>query len=728
MAKKEEEILSYETILKEISKKKKGIFSFSRSYAAYLILVFMLALSFFIYYNFKQKVKSDNIAAFDKAVSSVLTRFQIGYNVHLQIANSIRGLYDNLVQVVRDYLLLYASVPTNTYKSILGVMSVQKVPRARVTEYIYYVQGQGYFDYKIRPFVDKSVYYPIEFIVPEEQNKHFRGLDISSIERLNNWFQYAIDKGEPTATIVFPFRGPDTLSMFLIFPVYDRSFPIENKKQNREAFKSAVLMEIDIAKFFKQSLGAGVPSDTTIVFYCYQKENDLMDKLLFTSSNYELLKSGYKPLLSQTSEFNILDKKIHIYFATIPDFGGSFQKILPLIALGVSILLSFIFFGLIISITTSRARAIDLAEKMTRSQRRILESTKDIIAVLSFDGVWRTMNPASLQVFNYEPTDLIGKKIDILFSNTKDISDFYSLINGKTNEITKKVDYLMKKKNGEEVWINWSFTISPQETLVYAIGRDITLEKRAEIEERIKTKQIMLAEQISREASEFKSYFMTKFSHRLRNALTTIEGYHQILLEKKFESEAELETFLTLAINETQELLSTSTDLFDVAEFGQEGSKFLSTLNVYNVLNEASVNFNNKFKPKSTLLIFEEGSQNATVTSDRDDLRRAFETLYLALINDLPTIEMYVQIIESRSEGVVEIQILASPNEIVSKMISIYNETLSNLIEALRYDVDNVLLNLSIFASMIRTLNGQAKFETLGAEGNVVTIVLPKTQ
>lgn len=728
MKKRESDIISYETILKEAARKKKGVFSLSRSFPAYLILLFMLALSFFIYYNFQQKVKSDNIAAFDKAISSVLTRFQIGYNIHLQIATSIRGLYDNLVQVVRDYLLLYASVPTNTYKSILGVMSVQKVPRARITEFVYYVQGQGYYDYKLHPFVDKSVYYPIEFIVPEATNQHLRGLDVSSVERLNNWFQYAIEQGEPTATNVFNFRGNDTLSMFLIYPVYDRSFPINNNKQRREAFKCAVLMEIDIPTFFKQSLGAGVPSDTTIIFYCYQKENELLETRLFSSQNINLLTPNYKPMLSQTAEFNILDKKIYIYFATVPDFGGSFQKYLPLIALGVSLLLSFIFFGLIISITTSRARAIDLAERMTRSQRRILESTKDIIAVLDFNGTWKTMNPASLSLLGYEPTELIGKKIDILFSNSKDLNDFYSSFDGQNSEFTKKVDYLMKTKKGEERWINWSFTFSPQDALIYAIGRDITLEKQAEIEERIKAKQTILAEQISREASEFKSYFMTKFSHQLRNALTTIAGYHQIILEKKYDNEEEMRSFLELAISETQELLSSSSDLFDVAEFGQEGSKILGTINIYNVMNEALVNFQKNNTNKTVILKYEEGAQNVTVASERDELRHSFETLYSALINDMQTLELQIQIVESRSEGVAELQILASPNENVSKMINLYNENISNLIEAVRFDIDDILLNLALFASMIRTLNGQVKYDTLGPEGNIVTIILPKSQ
>lgn len=727
MGKKDNEIISYEAILKDIARKKKGMFSLSRTLPAYLILFFMLVLSFFIYYNFELKVKSDNSAAFEKAISSVMTRFQIGYNTHLQIATSIRGLYDNLVQVVRDYLLLYASVPTRTYKSILGVMSVQKVQRSRLTEFVYYVQGQGYFDYAVHPFVDKSVYYPIEFIIPEETNKHLRGLDISSVERLNNWFQYAIERGEPTATNVFSFRGNDTLSLFLIFPVYDKSFPINSNKQRREAFKSAVMMEIDVPTFFKQSLGAGVPSDTSIVFYCYQKDSDFQETRLFNSANIDILNTNYKPILTQTNEFHFLDKKVYIYFATIPNFGGSFQKYLPLIALGVSILLSFVFFGLIISITTSRARAIDLAERMTRSQRRILESTKDIIAVLGFDGTWKTMNPASLTMLGYEPTELLGKKIDILFVNSKDLNDFYASINSQNSEFTRKVDYLMKTKSGEERWVNWSFTFSPQDNLIYAIGRDITLEKMAEIEERIKAKQTILAEQISREASEFKSYFMTKFSHQLRNALTTIAGYHQILAEKRYDSEEEMKTYLELAINETQELLSSSTDLFDVAGFGT-GSKILGTVNIYNVMHEAVVNFQKKNPNRIITLKFDVGSQNVTVASEREELRLAFETLYGALINGIPSLELNVQIGESRAEGIAEIQILATPNELVAKMITLHNENLNNLIEAIRYDVDDILLNLALFGSKIRMLNGQAKFESLGADGNFVSVILPKTQ
>jgi PAS domain S-box-containing protein len=722
------EITTYEAILRRATQKQKGAFSLARTYPAFIILLAMLGLSLFIYYNFAQKARTDRQITFEKAVNSVMTRFQIAYNGHLQVANSIRSLYDNLVQVVRDYLLLYATVPTQTYRSILGFMSVQKVTRPQLTEFEYYVQGQGYHDYKVHPDSGKNVFLPIEFIIPEEPNKHLRGLDVSSVEGINHWLQKAIEQGSPIASRIFNFRGNDTLSIFLIYPVFERTLPQRTPRQRREAFKTAVLMEINVPLFFKSALGEGVPTDSLIAFNCYQKEEDGSKTKLFVSLNSKLLEGGFTPLLHQTSEFNFLDKKVFIDFATVPDFESPFQRYLPLMALGVSLLLSFILFGFVLSVLTGRARAIDLAERMTRSQRRIVESTKDIISVLNFEGVLQTINPASVVVLGYEPIELIGKKIDILFAKSKDLEDFYSSITDVKEEITRKVDYLMKSKTGAERWVSWSFTVSPSDGLIYAVGRDITLEKLRELEEHIKVKQTLLAEQISREASEFKSYFMAKFSHQLRNILTTIVGYHQILAEKKYENEEEMQLYLSLAMKETQDLLSTSSDLFDVAAFGQDSSKVLSTVNIVNTMNEALVQFQRKFPSKHIRISFADGSQSATVVSEREELRDAFEKFYTAFIDDAEQLELNVQIIESDIEGVAEIQILATPNEAVEKMIRIHNENINNLIEALRYEDDSILLNMAIFGSMIRILNGQVRFDTLGTEGNFASIILPKKQ
>ncbi len=264
--------------------------------------------------------------------------------------------------------------------------------------------------------------------------------------------------------------------------------------------------------------------------------------------------------------------------------------------------------------------------------------------------------------------------------------------------------------------------------MIYSIGRDITLEKQKEFEEQLKAKQSILAEQLTKEASEFKSYFMTKFSHQLRNTLTTISGYHQILLEKKYEDDEEMQTFLQLAIDETQELLSSTSDLFDVAGFGKDGSKILQTLNISNIFHEALVEFKKLQPSKDIILKFEEGSQFATIVSDREQLRTAFTKLYSILTTNENKCTIEIQILESSSEGIAEMQLLAQPNELVGSLINIYNENINNLLDALRFDQDDILLNLALFASTIRILNGQVKLENLGSDGILISLILPKRQ
>ena len=104
------------------------------------------------------------------------------------------------------------------------------------------------------------------------------------------------------------------------------------------------------------------------------------------------------------------------------------KEIFQNISFVTALLLSFFFFGFILSVINSRAKAIDLAERMTRSQRRIVESSKDIIAVLDLNGSWKSMNPASFDIFNIDALNLIGAKIDDLFINHQDLQLFNQMV------------------------------------------------------------------------------------------------------------------------------------------------------------------------------------------------------------------------------------------------------------------------------------------------------------
>jgi len=146
----------------------------------------------------------------------------------------------------------------------------------------------------------------------------------------------------------------------------------------------------------------GYSSDTSILYRCIDTDYSNKQTPFYESGNYNLSKNNYKPF-TDVNTYRLQTGSLLYNFATIPNFMTGFQKILPTLSFIISLILSFAFFGFVLSVTTSRARAVDLAERMTRSQRRIVDSSKDIIAVMDPEGNWKSMNPASTVILNDNP-------------------------------------------------------------------------------------------------------------------------------------------------------------------------------------------------------------------------------------------------------------------------------------------------------------------------------------
>ena len=399
------ENLNLDSVLKKTAKQKSVLFDFKKSYPAYIVLIVLFGLSYIAYYFTKDKIISDNRAAFDKAVTSVMNRIDMNYRSVMQVQQSMRGLYDNLVQVVRDYFLLYGSVPTKTYPSISAIMSVQKVDNSFLAEFLHYVQSQGYYEYQISPSGYREYYYPVEFIVPESDTFKLRGFDFATNEILKEKIEQARKDGQTISTPAFKMFN-DSLFMFIISPVYKKDYSTETENDRYQNFESAVVMLINTHNFFKSAIGKGSPSDTSIIFNIIQTNHNGEEEAIFQSANYDLLKSGFTPTITDQKEFKIADRDLVVNFSSVPYFGGNLELIIPNFVLAGSLVISLIIFLFVLSMINSRTRALEIAERMTRSQRRILMASKDIIGVLSYDGVWKSVNPAFQDIFGNTSNEL----------------------------------------------------------------------------------------------------------------------------------------------------------------------------------------------------------------------------------------------------------------------------------------------------------------------------------
>lgn len=728
---------SYESILKDASKQKKNIYGLRKIFPALIVFIVMMAATYGVWVLTTNQVESDRQAQFEKAVNSVMTRLENKEQKKIEVISSMSGLYDILVQVVKDYFELYATVPIKTYPSIISLIYAPSVSHENLPMFLFNARAQGYYEYNLHPNDKRLIYYPTEHIIPFQPNEHRLGFDFASDDIIKNTIIEARDNNKILASPFYNVR-PDTLGFYIIAPIYMKDSSRTDKISRRNNFQGSVIMEIQANTFFKKALAGGrgknaesaFPSDSTILFRIIDKNLNGDDVVVYESNNYKLLETGYQPFIKSIIPLNIAGRTLNVEFYTVPNFGGSFQASLPILSTITSFVLGLLFFGFVLSVVTSRARAMDLADRMTRSQRRIVEASKDVIAVMTFDGNWKSMNPASEEIFGYTPEEMIGQNIHNLFYDDESRQEFETTLDKSSKEEhTQRINVKMKNVRKELKWMSWSLTVSPNDQLIYSIGRDVTLAKIAEEEARKKAKQIQLAELYAREASQTKSYFMTKLSHSLRNSLTGIIGYLQLLANKVYETEAEHDNFVLLAEESSEEIFTFVADIIDATlATDSEKSTVLETIRLESPFNKAKSELEKKFPEIKFDYTFENGSLESAMIADNEVLADTLIRIFKAFSSGMDNAQFMIQAQENTYEGVTEIQIMGPGNALVAEMIEIYKYNNTKLVEALNMDKSDIILELASAASNIRRMNGTITVESFGGiEGNLAMLYIPLT-
>lgn len=726
----------FENIIKQKSSKSGNIFSIKKTYSAYIILIVLLIISFVIYKITTKQIENDLNNQFDKAVSSIMNRFEVQYENKYNIVKSTSGLYQLVIEVVRDYFDLYSAVPVNTYPSILSINYIEKVYDKDLSIYKYFISTQGYYDYSFKLPIKKELYYPIHHIMPYEINKHRHGFDISTQELFFKPAWKSVIENQIVATECYVSRSKDTLSFFLIAPIFVKDSKINTIEDRKNNLKGFLALELDAKKFFDEALigfqeGKSLrqPTDSLVYFEIIDKTSFEGDKVIYKSLNFDNIPKDFTPYKSTIIDFPIADRKFTIKFYSIPNFATDLQKTLPIGVLAISLILSLVFFAFVISVTTSRARAVALADKMTESQRRIVEASRDIIGVFDANGVWLSLNPAVKEIFNKTEEELIKTSILELNYGNNELNNFLEKIKTTNNDLKERITIKMKY-NQSFKWIMWNLNYVKNDNLVYVIGRDVTLEKLAEEEAALKAKQVKLAEMYALEASESKTYFMKKLSHQLRNSLTGIIGYLQLLNNQLYESEDEMKEYLEFAEQSSEEIFTFVSDIVDATiQKSIDTNLDLDVIYIGKKLVETYEKYKSKNGNSNIKINIEDSALNTKAIADTAALESVYFNIFDALLPENKSAEIQVEIQENPYDGVTEIQMLAPPNIEVKDLINLYNNHSSDIINYLKYDKGDFLFKISNIASLIRRLSGSFKIDYLGDnDGILVTFILPRNK
>jgi PAS domain S-box-containing protein len=109
---------------------------------------------------------------------------------------------------------------------------------------------------------------------------------------------------------------------------------------------------------------------------------------------------------------------------------------------------------------------------------QIFNFTPDMICVAGFDGYYKQINPAGLELLGYSIEEMISKPIQS-FLHPDDRSSTGNqqqiVYNGK---VVQNFENRYITKQGKVVWLSWTATSAQEHGIVYAVAKNITEEKR----------------------------------------------------------------------------------------------------------------------------------------------------------------------------------------------------------------------------------------------------------
>lgn len=187
------------------------------------------------------------------------------------------------------------------------------------------------------------------------------------------------------------------------------------------------------------------------------------------------------------------------------------------------------------------------------------------------------MNLASLNLLEMPNTQVINKNFADFLFNDKDIKAWQNVLANK--EENQKLDFRVKstKNTNGFLWINFSFSKPKNENLMYVIGRDVTIEREAAEEINFRTKQIELANCYEQETSATKLQLMIQLSHEMRNQLTGMMGYLQLITSGAHDNEEELHSYATAALENAEGAFTYISDVSE-ATIGDTDTSARTTL------------------------------------------------------------------------------------------------------------------------------------------------------
>ncbi len=358
---------------------------------AWVVLTGSLTLSLWIWYASIEEMQKDGSQRFEKRTQQIESAIQFHMQQHEQLLLGASGLFAASQHVDRhDWRAFMEAQHINErYPGILGVGFSQRILPKDLAAHVRRIRAEGFPHYTLWPGGQREEYHSIVYLESfDDSHRRAFGYDMYTESIRRAAMAQARDTGRPMLSgkvALIQETGKDTQAGFLLYaPVYRHDLPTVTVAQRRAALIGFTYSPYRANDLMRSILGQREPD---IALWIFDDMTSAPETLLYDDTRDNPLPTGYRPRFTRSRVIELAGRSWTLQFASRPAFDATVLHYYPTAALLTGIVISFLLFGIVWSLSTTRTRAVALAEAMTGKLRES-EQRWHFALEGSQNGVW----------------------------------------------------------------------------------------------------------------------------------------------------------------------------------------------------------------------------------------------------------------------------------------------------------------------------------------------------
>ena len=531
---------------------------------AWLTLLITLTLTALAWYLVNKGVEATAQADFKNHVDRTHDAVKQRMLAYEQVLRGGIALFNASDSVTRqDWHAYVGSLKIDkNFPGIQGIGFSQRIAPSELEDHIQTIRAEGFPDFTVKPVGQRDEYTSIVYLEPfDARNQRAFGFDMFSEPTRHAAMVQARDTGRPATTgkvILKQETSTDVQAGFLMYlPLYAKGAALDNVVQRKEALIGYVYSPFRMNDLMRGILGQeGRDAEIDLEIYDGDEVSD--GTLMF--DNDGVIHGRNTDNLRLFSNVGKIDMQGHgwtLVITSTPAFEAQIDRAKPTIVALAGIVISFLFFAVVLSLATHRSRALKLAGQMTDALRRSEERFELAIRGAN-DGLWDWDIQTDIVYFSPRWKAMLGYAEDEV-GNT--IEEWNKRIDpddlGRVeNEVKAYLDgnkahyqseYRVRHKEGHSVWILDRGIAQRDDSgkpyRMVGIYTDISQQKKMD---------------------RLKNEFVSMVSHELRTPLTSIRGSLGLVGGGVAgELPAQAKALIDIAYSNTERLLTLINDILD---------------------------------------------------------------------------------------------------------------------------------------------------------------------